>query len=300
MEKGTKNALINFFKRANTIMEIRRKTDFSELKMRDKQAIFDSFINSSIKYDLDGDGVGGYLVADSEDYHITFFSRSEYLFRLEIRESLTSLSICIGDDEDLSISEALAKAQSLPVEEKVIKLNDILRKYNVSAYGFPAFAALSEVGNKEGESTIVSTLSPAIMLSKGINIYYAPKLQRGAIYNSAAEVILADLDCNLVTVNLVDDMLGDSEVIIASRHKGTIEILKNMYPNNRVLESVTPDDIRDKYVVGTLPPALIQYCAAYKAVTIKDFDYAKDGDLSGEDLQARIEINDTIIVEVIS
>lgn len=71
-----------------------------------------------------------------------------------------------------------------------------------------------------------------------------------------------------------------------------------MYYKNIVLDSIAPDDIRSKDVVGTLPPHLIQYARSFRAVVISDFDYNKDGELSGDELRERMVFTETICVTV--
>lgn len=48
-----------------------------------------------------------------------------------------------------------------------MKLNTLLNNY-LEVYGFEAFKGLQEMSNPKGEKTILSTLSPAIMLGMGI------------------------------------------------------------------------------------------------------------------------------------
>lgn len=174
------------------------------------------------------------------------------------------------------------------------KLNDIIATCNVTAYGFPAIKGLADRSNPNGDPVIVSTLSAAVMADMGISTYYAPVMPRDSKYADTDDVLNADLDVNLVHVEHVADISADSPVIIASRHRGTVELLQKMYPHNTVLASVTPDDIRNKDVVGSLPPHLIQYARSFRSVAIKDFDYNVDGDLSGEELKERMIITGTI------
>ena len=179
-----------------------------------------------------------------------------------------------------------------------MKLNSLLTK-KVTAYGFAAFKGLEAHSNPEGTEVVISTLSPAIMADMGIYTYYAPVLPRNTVFNTPDEVIQADLDVQLVTVfNYPSwDLINHDNIVIVSRHQGTIDILKSMYPSAQVLSgNVTPDDIDGLHVIGTLPPYLIQYCQSYRAVIIKDFDYAKDGDLSGDELKSRIIISNPINV----
>lgn len=176
-----------------------------------------------------------------------------------------------------------------------MKLND-LTKGKVKAYGFQAFRDLEQVCG-DGDVSVISTLSPAIMIGMGIKAYYAPVLPRNTVYNNVSEVLAADLDVNLINVDYTE--AGNVRHIV-SRHQGTIEHIKQLYGDIPVLAgNLSPDDIQGKDIIGTLPPHLIQYCNSYTAVTINDFDYAKDSDLSGAELIDRIAISRAIKVEVV-
>ncbi|WP_069986651.1 hypothetical protein [Massilioclostridium coli] len=174
-----------------------------------------------------------------------------------------------------------------------MELNKLLNK-NLEVYGFESFKGLQKLSNSKGEKAILSTLSPAIMLGMGINEYYAPVLPRGTVFSKTQQIIDADLVVNLVHVEYAPEINKNDSVVIASRHQGTVDILSTMYPNHIILDTVTIGDIQGKKVVGTLPPALIQYAAAYVAVTIKGFDYTKDGDLAGSELKNRLEVSKPI------
>lgn len=178
------------------------------------------------------------------------------------------------------------------------KLNSVIDTYNVTAYGFSAIKGLSEHSNTGGEPITVSTLSAAAMADMGINTYYAPVIPRNTQYATTDDVIEADLDVNLVHVEHMDDVPTDAPVIIVSRHPGTVTMLQDMYHKNIVLDSIAPDNIRSKDVVGTLPPHLIQYARSFRAVVISDFDYNKDGDLSGDELRERMVFTGTICVTI--
>lgn len=144
----------------------------------------------------------------------------------------------------------------------------------------------------------MSTLSAAVMADMGINTYYAPVIPRGTVYNNTDEVIAATLDVNTVLVEHAEEITASDPVVIVSRHPGTVKLPQDMYPNNTLLASITPDDISGKDVVSTLPPYLIQYAGRFKAVAIMDFDYSKDGDLAGDELRARMVITSTIRVTI--
>lgn len=178
------------------------------------------------------------------------------------------------------------------------KLNEILSNCTIKAYGFQALKDYAENSDRYGRKEIVSSLSPAIMAEMGIMKYYAPVLPRGMVFNTSEDLFNADLDVNKLIVQW-EDKEEDIEEIIVSRHNGTIEILKVMYPNATVFTgNINPEDIEDKFVIGTLPPHLIQYASAYQAVTINDFDYAKDGDLNGKELKERLHVSNPISVLV--
>ncbi|WPB35074.1 hypothetical protein [[Clostridium] scindens] len=178
------------------------------------------------------------------------------------------------------------------------KLNKIARNCNIRAYGFQALKDFAENSSKYGRKEIISSLSPAVMAEMGIMEYYAPVFPRGSVYNTAEDLVNADLSVNKIVVQW-EDKDENAEEIIVSRHNGTIEILRAMYPNATIYSgNINPEDIEGKFVAGTLPPHLIQYASAYQAVTINNFDYCHDGDLKGKELQERLHISSPISVLV--
>lgn len=178
------------------------------------------------------------------------------------------------------------------------KLNEIVNTCNVTAHGFPAFKGLEEHSNPNGAPAVISTLSAAVMADMGIYKYYAPVIPRNTIYKATNEVIAADLDANAVSIDRMDDITAADPVIIVSRHSGTVDLLREMYPNHTVIEDIKPDDIRGKDVVGALPPHLIQYAGRFKGFAIRDFDYAVDKDITGDELRDRLIITGTIRVSI--
>ena len=185
-------------------------------------------------------------------------------------------------------------------EKEEMKMNTIVGKYHVKGYGFKAVTELEKHSKEVGweDSVVISSLSPAVMAEKGITRYYAPVLPRGAVYNTAEELLSADLDVNIVIVQEVADEDFKPDLIV-SRHSGTIDLLREMYPDAELLSgNVTSEEISGGSVVGTLPPHLIQYCAGYRAAVIRDFDYSRDGDLSGEELKERLKLCDPIKVTI--
>lgn len=182
-----------------------------------------------------------------------------------------------------------------------MKLNQLIEETHVTADGFQALKDFAKTSQSSGKrrSVIVSSLSPAVMMERGVHMYYAPVLPRGAVFNTAEDVKNADLDVNFVRVFSGLEADEYENKIIVSRHAGTVEMLREMYPDAVVLTgNINPEDIEGAFVVGTLPPHLIQFARSYQAVTIKGFDYAKDGDLTGEELKNRIHISAPIQVVV--
>lgn len=178
----------------------------------------------------------------------------------------------------------------------MLKLQDLLNTKKIVSTGFPAFAGIGEY-SKGKEEVFLSSLSPAVLANQGVSEYYALELPRGTVFKTTEDIIDANPPVRKYKIEVVDklDYLGYAnsiDTIIVSRHQGTVDILHqpDKWQYSKVYESVTADDIKGKHVVGTLPPYLIKDCDMYTAVTIKDFDYNKDGDLTGKQLEERIII----------
>ncbi|WP_050698694.1 CRISPR-associated protein Csx16 [Anaeromassilibacillus senegalensis] len=176
------------------------------------------------------------------------------------------------------------------------KLNEIAKTNHIVAYGFGAIVSFAALSNPGGPEIVVSTLSPSAMINMGVSDYYAPVFPRGAQYTTAADIANADLAVNHVSASRVPDATVN---LIVSRHPGTIKVLRDCYPSASVLTgNVSPEDIRGRVVVGTLPPHLVAECRAYIAVTIDSFDHTKDGDLDGGELRRRMRIYDPVAVSI--
>lgn len=169
-----------------------------------------------------------------------------------------------------------------------MKIQTLLQTKKVIASGFAAITALGAY-SQGTEEVVLSSLAPSILFEQGITSYYALEIPRGVVYNSADDIIEANLPVRQYTIQPVT--LSDNvDTVIVSRHAGTVDLLKQRYPNVLVFAQVTADDITDKHVIGTLPPHLITAAEAYTAVTIANFDHVKDGDLNGQELQDRLII----------
>ncbi len=179
------------------------------------------------------------------------------------------------------------------------KLND-LAVTSVSLQALPGtFQAVVEYckqysGSPSGPPTLVGTLTAA--LAGGIGDFWSPVLPRGLRLNTAEEVAAADLDVQHVQIEAIE--VGDPDLIV-SGHAGTIEVLRDMFPQAEVVTgNVTAEAVVGQVVAGTLPPHLVSAAAGYYPATITDFDYAKDGDLAGGELRERLVIGDAVRVTV--
>lgn len=183
----------------------------------------------------------------------------------------------------------------------MMKLNELLAGYEVEIFGtFPALLGLAERSNSCAErSAVISTIPAAQMLDKGIAEYYTIIMPRDSRFNTTQEIVDANLDVNLVHVSYADDIPADTHVVIASRHAATTALLQTMWPDNEVYESVTPNLISGKCVVGILPPALISHCDRFVAASIDNYNATIDGDLSADQLKDRLVINKAIKVEIV-
>lgn len=181
-----------------------------------------------------------------------------------------------------------------------MKLNNIISSRNLTIYGFKAFTDLGAKCNHDARPAVLSTLPPSTMYDMGMPVYFAPVIPRNSRFETPEEIIDADLDCDLVRVTKAPEISPDDEVVIVSRHPGTVSLLQNMYPNNVLLDQVSGFDIDGKTVIGTLPPRLIQYAERYQSVTIQNFDYTYDGDIAGKELKDRLVIGESISIEVYS
>lgn len=176
-----------------------------------------------------------------------------------------------------------------------MKLNDLLKENKIVAFGFPAVKDLVRFDNKDSDSTVIlSTLSPTVLASHGINEYYRLELPRGKTFKNGLDIIKADINVYKYRLTILEIYPWEmkNEFVIVSRHKATVELLKKEFPylkNAQVFQRVQVDDIKGKYVYGTLPYHLISECALYVSVNVKDFDI-RDGDLKGEELKERIQI----------
>lgn len=171
----------------------------------------------------------------------------------------------------------------------MMTIKDLLATKQVNASGFEAIVELSE-HSKGTEDAVLSSLPPAVLASQGVTEYYALQIPRGSVFKTAEEIIEANLPVRKYAIKT--DVDANMETVIVNRHQGTIEILKDMFPGAEVLEQVTEEEIAGKHVVGGLPPHLMTAAGAFTSAYIKGFDYAKDGDLSGDELKERLVVAD--------
>lgn len=178
------------------------------------------------------------------------------------------------------------------------KLNDLLsaKMFQVLPGTFPALAAYA--AKAEGaEEAFFGTLAGA--LTSGFEgEFISPILPRGLRLNTSEEVLEADLDYNVVEVKKLNSEEVSPDIII-SGHAGTVEILQSRYPEAKVVSgNVTPEEVKGKVIVGTLPPHLAAEAKGYIPVRIENFDYSRDGDLAGDELLSRLVVDSPVKVTV--
>lgn len=175
-------------------------------------------------------------------------------------------------------------------------IKTVLATFKVTGLGFPAIQDLGKYSLGDEAEVVVSTLSPSILKEQGITSYFAPQFERGQVFKTAEEIIEANVPLNYYTIKDVDSTDESLEIVVVSRHQGTVDMLMQGLSGDTVVltGNVSKEDIEGKYVIGTLPPHLVAECALYTPVAIKDFDYNKDGDLQGEELKERIQIGKPI------
>lgn len=178
------------------------------------------------------------------------------------------------------------------------KLNSLLaeKSFKVLPGTFPAVAAYAATATGT-EGTFFGTLAGA--LTSGFEgEFISPILPRGLRLNTSEEVFNADLSYNVVEVKKLNSEEISPELIV-SGHTGTAEILQSRYPDAEIASgNVTPEEVKGKVIVGTLPPHLAAEAEGYIPVRIANFDYSRDGDLNGDELRERLVIDSPVKVTV--
>lgn len=85
--------------------------EFYELRMRDKQEIFDTILDTDSDIDTDADSDGCSLEAESDGATIVFFSHAEEAYENEIRKNLDTMAIYI-DGEEVTVDQAIEHAKA--------------------------------------------------------------------------------------------------------------------------------------------------------------------------------------------
>lgn len=181
------------------------------------------------------------------------------------------------------------------------KLNEVLNTCKVTAFGFPAIQQLAEMSNQDGPEVVISTLPAAVMMERGIWIYYAPMMPRDSKFSVGQDIVAADLGLQEVTMMPYPswDHVDQDRIVIVTRHAATAAAVKSLYPDAPVLDGdVTADDIEGCHIIGGLPPHLAAKCCSFRAASIRDYDYVTDGDLSGDALRDRLFVTDPVTVAV--
>ena len=106
----------------NKVNELLSGETFEDLEKKQKQVIFDAFLETGIPYELEGDSDGCYLRGEYGELEVTFFSGSEYMDEDGIRGHLSTLQILL-DGEDVSLDEAIDYANSHAIGMPLALLN---------------------------------------------------------------------------------------------------------------------------------------------------------------------------------
>lgn len=180
---------------------------------------------------------------------------------------------------------------------RIRKLNDILDTvtFRVLPGTFPALAAYAAKADGNSQKNF-GTLAGA--LASGFEgEFISPILPRGLRLNTSEEVLEADLDYSIVKIEKLNS--ETSPDIIVSGHVETVDILRSQFPETKVVSgNVAPEEVKGRVVVGTLPPHLAAEAAGYIPVRVKDFDYSKDSDLTGDELRERLIVDSPVKVTV--
>lgn len=178
------------------------------------------------------------------------------------------------------------------------KLNDLLTiaKFRVLPGTFPAASAYAETAQGPLQGAF-GTLAGALA-SGFTGAFIAPVLPRNLRLNTSQEVFEADLNYSIVKIEKIEENVVPDA--IASRHAGTVEILRSRYGQDLPVLSgnLEAEEVKGKFIIGTLPPHLAAEAEGYIPVRIKDFDYSRDGDLQGDQLQERLVVDSPIKVTV--
>lgn len=184
-------------------------------------------------------------------------------------------------------------------------LTQLLNDYAVTSKGYPALSGLGT--HSKGTMPVTLASIPAAQLfADGVKEYYTLVTARGTTYATTDEM-LKDSD-NITVQKWKIKTVDTTNVpkVVTTQHKATLSILSFIYPDAQVItqdinpetqrpRNLSPDEIAGKHVIGVLPPHLVAVANGFTAVSIKDYNYVTDKDLSGEELINRMEIADQAI-----
>lgn len=177
-----------------------------------------------------------------------------------------------------------------------MKLSILLNKYRVFSSGFPAIAALGRY-SKGVAPVVLSSLPPSAIHDMGVEHYFTLVLPRGTVFNTAEEIIEADPDVKGYEIYTIDT--DGMPKAITTQHQATLDVLAELYPDAEIISqrnadgttrNLTPEDVKGKHVIGVLPPFLVAAAGAFTSASIKYYNAATDGDLSGDALRERLDI----------
>lgn len=180
-------------------------------------------------------------------------------------------------------------------------IQQLIDTRKVASSGFPAIAGIGD--HSIGEiPAVLSSLPAATLYAQGVTEYYALVMPRGVQFNTAADIIAANVPVQLFRIETVDT--ADMPIVLTTQHQATLDVLTGMYPDAEVLaqkqpdgsvRNLTPADVAGKHVIGVLPPFLIAAAGAFTSASIANYNAATDGDLSGDELRGRLQIAEQAI-----
>lgn len=93
------------------VKEIMGEEEFWEMRMKDKQEIFDTIVKADVDIDTDADSDGCSLEAKADGVTVVLYSNAEEAYEEKIRKKLDSMGIYI-DGEDATIDQAIEHAKT--------------------------------------------------------------------------------------------------------------------------------------------------------------------------------------------
>lgn len=107
--------MINWAARTREIYTASGETDFCQLKLREKQEIYNNLLETGVETETDGDDEVCYLIARVDDCKITFLSSAEYAE--DIDQFLNDMDIEIDGEDEQGLDDLEQYIRSRMAEE---------------------------------------------------------------------------------------------------------------------------------------------------------------------------------------